>query len=145
MSTNELYHYGILGQKWGIRRFQNEDGSLTAAGKARYAENTAGKDARIAAAKEKKVAKATTGYKKASEMTNEELSDFVKRIDNEKKYNEWIKSQSTEKQSLGKKFAKQLAEDSVKSISSAVTGAVSSVVRSELEAAIRKQLHKNDS
>ena len=29
-------HFGILGQKWGIRRYQNPDGSLTAAGKARY-------------------------------------------------------------------------------------------------------------
>lgn len=31
-----LSHHGILGQKWGVRRFQNEDGTLTAAGKARY-------------------------------------------------------------------------------------------------------------
>ena len=31
-----LQHYGIKGQKWGLRRFQNEDGSYTAEGKARY-------------------------------------------------------------------------------------------------------------
>lgn len=30
-----LAHHGILGQKWGVRRFQNEDGSYTAAGKKR--------------------------------------------------------------------------------------------------------------
>ena len=33
---NYLEHHGIKGQKWGIRRFQNEDGSLTEAGKQRY-------------------------------------------------------------------------------------------------------------
>ena len=32
----ELKHYGILGQKWGIRRFQNADGTLTEEGRARY-------------------------------------------------------------------------------------------------------------
>ena len=35
-----LYHYGIQGQKWGQRRFQNEDGSYTEEGKRRYGRNT---------------------------------------------------------------------------------------------------------
>ena len=33
---NELYHHGVKGQKWGVRRYQNSDGSLTAAGRKRY-------------------------------------------------------------------------------------------------------------
>ena len=33
MNNNELYHYSILGMKWGVRRFQNKDGSLTPEGK----------------------------------------------------------------------------------------------------------------
>ena len=37
VSNNELYHHGIKGMKWGFRRFQNEDGSLKAAGRKRYA------------------------------------------------------------------------------------------------------------
>jgi len=38
--TNELAHHGILGMKWGVRRFQNKDGTLTAAGKVRYAKES---------------------------------------------------------------------------------------------------------
>lgn len=34
--SDELYHHGIKGQKWGMRRYQNEDGTLTPAGKERY-------------------------------------------------------------------------------------------------------------
>ena len=33
---SDLRHHGIKGQKWGVRRFQNSDGSLTAAGRKRY-------------------------------------------------------------------------------------------------------------
>lgn len=36
MNSEELKHYGIKGQKWGVRRYQNKDGSLTKAGLARY-------------------------------------------------------------------------------------------------------------
>lgn len=36
LTENELYHHGVKGQKWGERRWQNEDGSLTTAGREHY-------------------------------------------------------------------------------------------------------------
>ena len=43
---NELYHWGIKGMKWGVRRYQNKDGTLTAAGKKHYnGDGNAGEEA----------------------------------------------------------------------------------------------------
>ena len=38
LKLKELKHYGIKGQKWGVRRYQNEDGSLTPEGRKRYSD-----------------------------------------------------------------------------------------------------------
>jgi hypothetical protein len=40
MDNNSLYHHGVKGQRWGVRRYQKQDGTLTPAGKKRYAKNT---------------------------------------------------------------------------------------------------------
>lgn len=58
-----LEHHGILGQKWGVRRFQNKDGSLTAEGKKRR--NRYG----------------------AMDKTDDELKEFTRRRNLEKSYN----------------------------------------------------------
>lgn len=44
MYSNELYHHGTKGMKWGVRRYQNTDGSLTNAGKSRYARDAREKE-----------------------------------------------------------------------------------------------------
>ena len=44
IQVSEIRHHGIKGQKWGVRRFQNADGSLTAAGRKRYGDGESSYD-----------------------------------------------------------------------------------------------------
>ena len=104
---SELIHYGIKGQQWGRRRFQNEDGSLTAEGRERYdvgdirqLENQM-KSAKYAVKRSKhnqrahdisqlKYKKATTDYKNAKALMsiNKKNKISVHRANLEKKYRE---------------------------------------------------------
>lgn len=78
--SEELYHWGIKGQKWGVRRYQNPDGTLTAAGKKRYGdgEGTDGNDKPAYAPKAPK--------KNAGDYTDEELRAQINRMQMEKQY-----------------------------------------------------------
>lgn len=60
-----LVHHGIKGQKWGVRRFQNEDGSLTAAGRKRYDVDIDSAKAKVAEAKAEEK-QATKAWNKAT-------------------------------------------------------------------------------
>lgn len=75
----ELYHWGIKGMKWGVRRFQNPDGSLTPAGKKRYStEGGEGEEKPNYAPKAPK--------KNASDYTDDELRTQINRMQMEKQY-----------------------------------------------------------
>lgn len=54
-SGTSLSHHGILGMKWGIRRYQNKDGSLTAAGRRRYMDTSRIKDRQKKIKKEQQI------------------------------------------------------------------------------------------
>ena len=85
-----LMHHGIKGQKWGVRRYQNSDGSLTAAGKKRYGSDAAKKRNPVseivqnisrrtsASAKEKSANKAVAEAKKAEESMRKEKAALEK-------------------------------------------------------------------
>lgn len=76
-SPDELYHHGIKGMKWGVRRYQNKDGSLTSAGKKRYNQNDWSDDAKEASNLKKK---------SVSQMSNAELRKLTERQQLERNY-----------------------------------------------------------
>lgn len=79
---NELYHHGILGQKWGIRRYQNADGSLTPEGQKRYERYRRTRE-RAEAAARKAADKAR--QHNIQNWTKEELENRKERLELEKK------------------------------------------------------------
>ena len=63
--SNYLKHYGILGMKWGVRRYQNKDGTYTAAGKARRNDSDAGKTTSV----KKKTSSSEKAVERAKQKT----------------------------------------------------------------------------
>ena len=79
-SRAELYHFGIKGMRWGVRRYQNADGSLTDAGQKRYR----GSEDYVRAKELKK--------KGRNNLTNDELRELNERLQLERDYKSYASS-----------------------------------------------------
>ena len=114
--SNYLAHYGILGMKWGVRRYQNADGSLTSEGKERYG---SGKDVKGSISTKAKTARnilrsdsgsrSSKALKEArrkdmDELSTQELREINNRLNEEQRYLNLTRGMT----SSGKKFAAQL-------------------------------------
>ena len=118
VNENELYHWGIKGMKWGVRRYQNPDGSLTAAGRKRYTDkdgnlNAAGKKKFGNSVKTKTESEAETPKRKSvKDMTDDELNKAVIRARQEDEYNRLRPEPKPEvKNATAKAFAKRLVNE----------------------------------
>lgn len=137
----ELYHNGIKDQRWGVRRFQNKDGSLTPLGKLRYGSKGERLDKykkKKGSSNKKKIEKKKTSTteakpKSVSEMSDDELSKKIARMRLEDTYNELsAKLIPPDKYKRIKSIAADLGEKAVRSIGGKAIDSIASKVEKKL-------------
>lgn len=106
-NTEEMYHHGILGQKWGVRRYQNKDGSLTSAGRKR-----AKLSEKYDKFRKKKKAKSdeelkAKGKQRIKDMSDADLQKKIERLRKEKEVAQLQKDVA----SKGEKFASHVGKN----------------------------------
>ena len=149
--NNYLEHHGILGQRWGVRRFQNADGTLTPAGVKRYTKWDSKEGKRVLNRKGRKMYNAQMKkeikqvqkenkklIKRRSVLSDEEISRLTTRFANEKKLNEAYANST-----IGGRFKEQFISNLSKKGADALSDIAINTAINIGTAAINKKLNSN--
>lgn len=122
--NDELYHYGVKGMKWGVRRTAAQLGHLVKKGASKIKN-------RISESNEKrKIRKQNEANKgkPVSEMTDDELKQRLNRLDMEKRYSDYMKALNPKKESKVKKVVGESLSNGIKTVSNAGIQKISNVL-----------------
>lgn len=141
ISEEELQHWGIKGMKWGVRRYQNKDGSLTPAGKKRYDDDPSN-DTETPEEKKARLLKSTDAkeiYENRHLLSTNELNERINRIDTEARLASKI---PTEKEKTGNDRMRDAKNtiDNVTNLYRSVDSAYSTVMNSAIGKTLAKKL-----
>jgi hypothetical protein len=113
MANNYIYHHGVLGMKWGVRRYQNKDGSLTAAGKKRLADDDDSNESK----KSTETSSSSTPAKKTiKDLSDDELRARINRLQMERQYSDLVKSLTPETKQKSSEFVNGYLKPATKKI-----------------------------
>lgn len=149
-----IEHHGKIGQKWGVRRYQNKDGSLTPAGKKRLKklkgeldklesskkESSSGQNGKTTS-KQASVSKKATkpATKSLSEMSNAEIQAKIDRINLETRY----KALTVPQKSRGKRMMETIGKNAGKVITERATKVAGDMLEKKLRSALHVPQNNN--
>lgn len=132
MEEYVIQHHGILGQKWGVRRYQNADGSLTEAGKKHYAlEGSTRATRRDAKRDAKEAATAKMFYGEGAGTRRKRINEVVKQRSKDEAYKRAY-DYYYENQDMAKRGAQARAQRRTKDTTKAVTKTTRGIINQVL-------------